>query len=63
MKSFQVTATPQLNMIHIEVVPDHDIGIIATTTEVGHDAPIPYTGVIAIRPTVTHHIDHTADHL
>ena len=50
-------------MIHIEAVPDHDIGIIATTTGVAHNAQIPHTGVVAIDPTMTHHIDHTTDHL
>ena len=53
----------QVNMIHIEAIPDHDIGIIATNPEVAHDAPVPHTGVIAIDPTMTHHIDHTTDHL
>ena len=54
--------TAQVNMIHIEAIPDPDIGIIATTTEVAHDAPVPHTGVIAINPAVIHHIDHTTDH-
>ena len=52
----------QVNMIHIEAVPDHDIRIIATTTGVAHDAQVPHTGVIAINSTMTHHIDHTMDH-
>ena len=50
-------------MIHIEAIPDYDMGIIATAPEVAHDAQVPYTGVIVIDPTVTHHIDPTADHL
>ena len=54
--------TAQVNMIPIEAIPDHDIGIITATTEVAHDAPVPHTGVIAIDSTMTHHIDHTADH-
>ena len=52
----------QVIMIHIEVIPDHDIGIIATSQEAAHGAQVPHTRVIAIDPTVTHHIDHTADH-
>ena len=49
-------------MIHIEAAPDYNIGIITATTGVAHDVQIPYTVVIAIDPTMTHHIDHTADH-
>ena len=30
----------QVNIIHIEAIPDHDIGIITTTTEVAHDTPV-----------------------
>ena len=30
-------------MIHIEAIPDHNIGIIATTTGVAHDTQIPHT--------------------
>ena len=52
----------QIVMIHIEAIPDHNIGIIATTKEVAQDTQVPHTGVIAIDPTVTHHIDLTADH-
>ena len=52
----------QVVMIHIEVAPDNDIGITATTTGVAHDAQIPHTGVIVIDLTMTHHIDHTTDH-
>ena len=44
----------QVIMIHIEAVPDHNIGIIATTTGVAHNAQIPHTGAIAIDPTVTY---------
>ena len=53
----------QVIMIHIEAIPDHDIGIITTTTTgVAQDAQVPHTEVIAIDPAMTHHIDHTADH-
>ena len=49
-------------MIPIEAILDHDIGIIAIITGVGHDVPIPHTGVIAIDLAMTLHIDHTTDH-
>ena len=49
-------------MIHIEAIPYHIIGIIATTPEVAHNAQIPHTGSIAINPAVTHHINPTTDH-
>ena len=52
----------QVIMIHIEAIPDHDIGIIATITGVAHNAQVPHTRVIAIDPTMTHHINHTTDH-
>ena len=55
--------TAQVVIIHIEAIPDHNIGIIATTTGVAHDVQIPHTEVIAINPALTHQIDHTADHL
>ena len=42
-------------MLHIEAIPDHDMGIIPTMTGVAHDTHIPHTGVIAIDPTL-----HTA---
>ena len=54
--------TAQVIIIHIEATSDNNIGIITTTTGVAHDAQIPHTGVIAINPTMTHHLDHTADH-
>ena len=53
--------TTQVVMIHTEVIQGHDIGIIATTTGVVHDAQIPDTGVIAINPTTTHHINPATD--
>ena len=53
----------QVFMIHMEAIPDHNIGIIATTPGVAHNAQIPHTGVIAIDPTMTHHINLTTDHL
>ena len=54
--------TVQVITVHIEAAPDHDIGIITTTTGVAHNTQIPHTGVIAIDPTMTHHMDHTIDH-
>ena len=53
----------QVVMIQIEAIPSHDIGVIATIPGVAHDTQIPHTGVIAINPTMTHHINLTADHL
>ena len=52
----------QVVMTHIEATPGHDIWVIATTPGVTHDAPVPCTGVIAIDPATTHHIDPTAGH-
>ena len=42
--------TAQVIMIHIEAIPDHDIGIITTTPEAVHNDPVPHTTVIAIDP-------------
>ena len=53
--------TAQVGIIHIEAIPDHDIGIITTIPEVDHGVQALHTGVIAINPAVTHHNDHTAD--
>ena len=36
----------QVDMIHIEAIPDHNIGTIASTTGVAYNAQIPHTGVI-----------------
>ena len=55
--------TAQVIMIPIEVILDHDIGIIATITGVAHDAQTPHVGVIAIDLAMTPDIDYTADHL
>ena len=55
--------TAQVIMIHIEAIPDHNIGIIITIPGVAHNAQVHHTRVIAIDPTVTHHTDYTADHL
>ena len=52
----------QVIMTYAETIPGHDIGIIATTPRVAHDPPVPHTEGIAIDPTMTHHIDPTADH-
>ena len=54
--------TAQVAMIHIETIQGHDIGIITTTPGVAHDTQVPHTGVIAIDPTITHHIDPTTDY-
>ena len=51
----------QVIMIPIEAILNHNIGIIAIITGVGHHAPIPHTGVIAVDLTVKLHIDHTED--
>ena len=58
-----IDTTAQVIMIHIEVIPGHNIGIIATTPGVAHNAHVLHTGVIAINLALTHHINHTADHL
>ena len=52
----------QVFMIPMEIILDHDIGIIAIITGVDHNTAIQNTGVIAINLTVTLHIDHTTDH-
>ena len=54
--------TAQVVMICIEVVPGHNIGIITTTPEAVHNAPVLCTGVTAIYPTMIHHTNHTTDH-
>ena len=54
--------TAQVVMIHIEAIPDHDIGITTTTPETVQYAPVPHTGTTAINPTTTHHINHTIGH-
>ena len=54
--------TAPVARIPTEAIPDHDIGIIAIITGVGHTAQTPHTGVTAIDLAVTLHIDHTADH-
>ena len=54
--------TAQVAMIHIEAIPDHDIGIITTTPKVAPNTQVPHTGVMAINPTMTHHTDPTTDH-
>ena len=54
--------TAQVIMIHTEIIPDHNIGIIATTPGVAHDAQVPHTGVTATDVAMMHRIDHTTDH-
>ena len=46
--------TAQVIMIHIEAIPGHNIGIVATIPGVAHDAQVPHTGGIAIDPAMTH---------
>ena len=46
----------------MKAVPGHNIGIITTIPGVAHDAQVPHTRVIAINPTMTHHINQTTDH-
>ena len=57
-----IDTAAQVVMIHIEATPGQDIGIITTTPGVAHDVQVPHTGITAIDLTMTHHIDHTADH-
>ena len=54
--------TAHVIMIHIEAIPDHNTGIITTTPEAVHTAPVPHTGTTVIGPATTHHINHTTDH-
>ena len=69
VKTLKVSAmfsqTPQLKLsrIPIEVILDHNIGILAIITGVAHNAWILHTGIIAIDLTMTLHMDHTTDHL
>ena len=57
-----INITAQVDMIYIEAIPNHDIGIITITTEVAHTTPVLHTGVMTIDPTMTHNKDHTTDH-
>ena len=59
--TFTDTTAPVI-MIHMETIPGHDIGIIATTPGVAHNTHVPHTEVIPINPAMTHHIDPTTDH-
>ena len=52
----------QVIMIKIGAIPGHDILIIATIPGVAHNVQVPHTGVIAINPAMTQHINPTADH-
>ena len=49
-------------MTHTEATPVHDIGIIAATPEIAHNAHAPHAEITAIDPTMTHHTNTTADH-
>ena len=52
----------QATMTPIEAALDQNIGIIAIITGLVHDAPIPYTAVIAINLTIILHTHHIADY-
>ena len=52
----------QVATIPIEAAPGHDIGIIADTPGVAHDAHTPHIDITAIDPTATHHTDYITDH-
>ena len=49
-------------MIHIEATLDHNIGRDAAITEAAHDDLVPHIEAMAINLTMTHHINHIADH-
>ena len=53
----------QVTMTHMEAAPGYDTKIVAITPGVAHDAQVPHTGVTAIDPTATHHMNPTADHM
>ena len=54
--------TVHIIMIHTEASPGHDIGIIAVTPGVAHDAHAPHIEITAINPAMTHHTNLIADH-
>ena len=49
-------------MIPIEAALDHNTGIDAATAGAAHDNLTPPVEATAIGLTMTHHIDHIADH-
>ena len=49
-------------MTHTEATQGHNIGIIAATPGVAHDAHIPHIEITVISPTMTHHTNLIADH-
>ena len=54
--------TAQVITIHTKATPGHNIGIIAATPGVAHDAHTPHIGITAINPTSTHHTYLITDH-
>ena len=54
--------TAQVIMTHTEATQGHDIGIIAVSPGVSHDAHAPHIEITVIDPTMTHHTDLIADH-
>ena len=52
----------QVIMTHTEATPGHDIGIIAATPGVAHNAQAPHTEITAINPATTHHTDPITHH-
>ena len=52
----------QVIAIHTEATQGHNIGIIAATTVVAHDAHALPIEVTTINLAMTHHIDCTTDH-
>ena len=60
--SYFTDITAQVIMTHTEATSGHDIGIIATTLEVAHNAYAPHTEITAINHAMTHHTNPTADH-
>ena len=54
--------TARVITIHSEATPCHDIGIIAATPGVAHDAHAPHIEITTINSAMTHHTDLIADH-
>ena len=52
----------QVVMTLTEATPGHNIGIIAATPGVVHDAHVPYIDITVINPAATHHTDLIKDY-
>ena len=52
----------QVITIHTEAAQGHNTGINTATTGAAHNAHAPPIKVTVINPTMTHHINHIADH-